>query len=245
LNSNKHGTRCAGTVAAKANNSNCAVGVAFDAKIGGVRILDGNILDVLEAKALSFNRDHIDIYSASWGPDDNGKTVDGPGPLAKLALADGVKKGRQGKGSLYVWASGNGGKYLDNCNCDGYTTSIYTLSVSSVSEKGKIPWYSEPCSSSLATTYSSGSSKRLNERKVVTTDLHGKCTSQHTGTSASSPMAAGIVALALEANPDLSWRDMQHITVRGAIPEGHLQVCTNAINFLTRLSGFQQLDLIA
>lgn len=52
------------------------------------------------------------------------------------------------------------------------------------------------------------------ERKVVTTDLHGKCTDQHTGTSASSPMAAGIVALALEANPDLTWRDVQHITVR-------------------------------
>ena len=65
--------------------------------IGGVRILDGNILDVLEARAISFNRDHIDIYSASWGPDDDGRTVDGPGPLAKKALEDGAKKGRQGK----------------------------------------------------------------------------------------------------------------------------------------------------
>ena len=89
--------RCAGTVAAKANNSDCAVGIAHDAKIGGVRILDGNILDVLEARAISFNRDHIDIYSASWGPDDDGRTVDGPGPLAKKALEDGAKKGRQGK----------------------------------------------------------------------------------------------------------------------------------------------------
>ena len=58
--------------------------------IGGVRILDGNILDVLEARAISFNRDHIDIYSASWGPDDDGRTVDGPGPLAKKALEDGA-----------------------------------------------------------------------------------------------------------------------------------------------------------
>ena len=89
--------RCAGTVAAVANNSDCAVGIAYDAKIGGVRILDGNLLDVLEARAISFNRDHIDIYSASWGPDDDGMTVDGPGPLAKTALEDGAKKGRQGK----------------------------------------------------------------------------------------------------------------------------------------------------
>ena len=74
--------------------------------IGGVRILDGNILDVLEARAISFNRDHIDIYSASWGPDDDGRTVDGPGPLAKKALEDGAKKGRQGK-IFYVYIHSN------------------------------------------------------------------------------------------------------------------------------------------
>lgn len=188
----------------------------------GVRILDGHILDISEARALSFNRKYIDIYSASWGPDDNGKTVDGPGNLAGKALQDGVERGRQGKGSIFVWASGNGGKFLDSCNCDGYTTSIYTLSVSSASENGLIPWYSEQCSSSLATTYSSGS-KRFKERKIVTTDLHGKCTDQHTGTSASSPMAAAIVALTLEANPELDWRDVQHITVRAARPDGNLK----------------------
>lgn len=33
----------------------------------------------------------------------------------------------------------------------------------------------------------------------VTTDLKSKCTDSHTGTSASAPLAAGIIALALEA----------------------------------------------
>ena len=51
---------------------------------------------------------------------------------------------------------------------------------------------------------------------MITTDLHGRCTSSHTGTSASSPMAAGIIALVLEAKPSLSWRDVQHIIVRTA-----------------------------
>ena len=45
-----------------------------------------------------------------------------------------------------------------------------------------------------------------------------KCTSKHTGTSASAPMAAAIIALALEANPDLTWRDVQHIMVRTSNP---------------------------
>ena len=34
---NKHGTRCAGEVAAEAYNGVCGVGVAFNASIGGVR----------------------------------------------------------------------------------------------------------------------------------------------------------------------------------------------------------------
>lgn len=54
--------------------------------------------------------------------------------------------------------------------------------------------------------------------QIVTTDLRNKCTNGHTGTSASAPLAAGICALALEANKDLTWRDMQHIVVRTAKP---------------------------
>lgn len=215
LDSNRHGTRCAGEVAATANNSLCAVGVAFGAGVGGVRMLDGDVTDAVEARSLSLNPQHIDIYSASWGPDDDGKTVDGPGELATRAFIEGITKGRNGRGSIFVWASGNGGRDHDNCNCDGYTNSIWTLSISSATENGQVPWYSEACSSTLATTYSSGSS---GEKQVVTTDLHHLCTTSHTGTSASAPLAAGICALALEANRDLTWRDMQHIVVRTAKP---------------------------
>lgn len=196
IDSNRHGTRCAGEVAASANNSNCAVGVAYHAKVGGVRMLDGDVTDAVEARSLSLNPQHIHIYSASWGPDDDGKTVDGPGELATKAFMSGVAKGRHGLGSIFIWASGNGGREHDNCNCDGYTNSIWTLSISSATENGLVPWYSEACSSTLATTYSSGS---FGERQIVTTDLHHGCTSTHTGTSASAPLAAGIAALALEA----------------------------------------------
>jgi furin len=228
--SNRHGTRCAGEVSASANNSMCAVGVAYNSRIGGVRMLDGDVTDAVEARSISLNNQHIHIYSASWGPDDDGKTVDGPGRLAKQAFIKGIESGRNGKGSIFVWASGNGGKYHDNCNCDGYTNSIWTLSVSSATENGLIPWYSESCSSTMATTYSSGSS---GERKVVTTDLHDKCTSTHTGTSASAPMAAGVIALVLEANPSLTWRDVQHITVRNC-RKANLRATDWAVNAMGR-----------
>lgn len=196
IDSNRHGTRCAGEVAANANNSVCGVGIAFNARVGGIRMLDGDVTDAVEARSLSFNIDHIDIYSASWGPDDDGRTVDGPGEMAAKAFKNGIENGRKGKGSIFVWASGNGGREKDNCNCDGYTNSIYTLSISSATEKGAVPWYSEACPSTLAATYSSGS---FGEKQIITTDLHHGCTATHTGTSASAPLAAGICALALEA----------------------------------------------
>ena len=58
----------------------------------GVRMLDGDVTDSVEAQSLSLNIQHIDVYSASWGPDDDGRTVDGPGPLAKKAFRDGIEQ---------------------------------------------------------------------------------------------------------------------------------------------------------
>ncbi|XP_071449576.1 furin-like protease 2 isoform X2 [Hetaerina americana] len=214
---NKHGTRCAGEVAGVAYNDYCGIGVAYNASIGGVRMLDGTVNDAVEARALGLNPEHIDIYSASWGPEDDGKTVDGPGPLARRAFIYGVTSGRKGKGSIFVWASGNGGRHTDSCNCDGYTNSIFTLSISSATQGGYKPWYLEECSSTLATTYSSGTPGH--DKSVATVDMDAKlrpdriCTVEHTGTSASAPLAAGICALALEANPELTWRDMQYLVV--------------------------------
>ena len=75
------------------------------------------------------------------------------------------RQGRGGKGAIYVWAAGNGGKRADNCNCDGYVSSVYTLSVGSVTQRGAFPWYGEECASNLAVTYSSGS---YADRKIVT-----------------------------------------------------------------------------
>ena len=208
-----HGTRCAGQVAASANNSKCGVGAAFQASIGGIRMLDGMITDEIECNSLGFKRNYIDIYSMSWGPDDDGRTLDGPYSCTKAALKDGALRGRHGKGSIFVWASGNGGSANDDCNLDGYVASIYTIAISAVSSRRRPPSYSESCACTLASAYSSGYAKR---DRIFTTDSHNTCTNEHTGTSAASPLAAGIFALVLQANPELTWRDMQHLIVQTA-----------------------------
>ncbi|KAJ7311115.1 hypothetical protein JRQ81_006716 [Phrynocephalus forsythii] len=173
-NENKHGTRCAGEVAASANNSNCIVGIAYNARIGGIRMLDGDVTDVVEAKAIGTKPDYIHIYSASWGPDDDGRTVDGPGTLTKQVFEQGIKK--------------------------------------------------------------------------VTTDLRKRCTDGHTGTSVSAPIVAGIIALALEANPLLTWRDVQHLLVKTSRPV-HLLApdwkTNGAGRRVSHLYGFGLVDALA
>lgn len=179
----------------EANNSVCGVGIAFHARVGGIRLLDGHVTDSKEAMALSHNLTCVQIYSNSWGPSDDGQTSERPGTLATQAMLTGVLKGRGGLGALYVFASGNGGANDDNCNCDGYVSSMYSISISSATQSGNAPYYAERCASTLATAYSSGSP---GEPKVVSTDLHDMCTDQHGGTSAAAPIAAGIFALLLE-----------------------------------------------
>ena len=53
-------------------------------------MLDGRVTDRLEAQALSHGLDVVDIFSASWGPNDDGKTVEGPGKLASQAFERGI-----------------------------------------------------------------------------------------------------------------------------------------------------------
>lgn len=173
-------------------------------------MLDGSVTDVVEGHSLAFRQGHIDIYSSSWGPDDDGRTLDGPGPLAQRAFKLGVETGRGGRGSIFVWAGGNGGRAADSCSCDGYVVSPYTVAVGAVAEDGSKPWYAEECPALLAVTPSSGSQ---GQRQISTCDLRNTCTSSHTGTSAAAPLAAGVIALALQANRNLTWRDVQHIIV--------------------------------
>ncbi|KAK6583404.1 hypothetical protein PZA11_004480 [Diplocarpon coronariae] len=213
LSDDRHGTRCAGEVSAVKNNV-CGVGVAWDSKIAGIRILSKLITDADEAIAMNYAYQKNQIYSCSWGPPDDGKSMDAPGILIKRAMVNAVQKGRGGLGSIYVFASGNGAANEDNCNFDGYTNSIYSISVGAIDRKGLHPYYSEKCSAQLVVTYSSGSGDAIHTTDVGT----NQCYSGHGGTSAAAPLAAGIFALVLQLRPDLTWRDLQWLVMMTALP---------------------------
>ncbi|KAG0321002.1 pheromone processing endoprotease [Linnemannia gamsii] len=151
----QHGTRCAGEIAA-AKNDLCGLGVAYGAKVAGLRILSGQITDVDEAAALNYRFQDNHIYSCSWGPPDDGQSMDAPKGVVLDAMKNGIKNGRSGLGSIYVFATGNGGSQDDDCNFDGYTNSLYTVSIGAIDRAGRHPYYSEACSAQLAVTYSNG-----------------------------------------------------------------------------------------
>ncbi|KAH8926439.1 hypothetical protein BT69DRAFT_1239069, partial [Atractiella rhizophila] len=213
LSDDQHGTRCAGEVSA-GKNSVCGLGVAYESGIAGIRILSGGISDADEASSLNYGYQQNSIYSCSWGPPDSGQDMEGPSDLIKKAFLNGVTKGRGGLGSVFVFASGNGGAVDDQCNFDGYTNSIWSVTVGAIDRKDAHPFYSEPCAALMTVTYSSGGGDN-----IWTTDVgKDKCTGHHGGTSAAAPIGAGIFALVLQARSDLTWRDLQHLVVRTSVP---------------------------
>ncbi|KAI5450758.1 pheromone processing endoprotease [Naganishia albida] len=212
LSDDQHGTRCAGEIAAVPNDV-CGVGVAYRAQVAGLRILSAPISDADEAAALNYEYQKNEIYSCSWGPPDDGKSMEAPENLILKAMVNGVQKGRGGKGSVFVFAAGNGGGLDDQCNFDGYTNSIFSLTIGAVDRKGLHPYYSEMCAAMLVVAPSSGSGDHIH-----TTDVgKDKCSDLHGGTSAAAPLVVGVVALALQVRPDLTWRDVQHLMVRTAV----------------------------
>jgi subtilisin-like proprotein convertase family protein len=216
-----HGTAAAGVAAACGFNGHCGRGVAYEARVAGIRAIAGPISDAVESEALTRNGvAGVDIFSCSWGPQDDGENFGMAGYLVRNALARyvGAKHGRLGKGSIYVWAAGNGRHSGDSCAYDGYANSPYVIPVGAIDHTGVQTWYSEGCAALMGVTPSSGAN-----RGITTVDLTGSsgytptdCTDSFGGTSAAAPMAAGIIALILQERPELTWRDVKHILARGA-----------------------------
>jgi subtilisin-like proprotein convertase family protein len=250
LSRDDHGTRVAGVIAARGNNGIGVSGAAPQAKFAALRLTDRDTVDQEEAAALAYHRDKIAIYSNSWGPEDEGTRLEGPGPLTIAAIRDSVLNGRGGKGSVYVWAAGNGLEQNDNTNYDGYANSRYVIAATALDAFGNQAYYAEPGSPILVATYGAG-----DDPGITTTDLTGSFgadpgnyDSNFGGTSASAPLVSGVVALMLGANPNLTWRDVKQIllnTARKNDPIDEDWVRNGAGHWVNHKYGFGSVDAAA
>ena len=204
-----HGTACAGVAAGYGHNGVGITGAAPNANISGQRLLGAGTASN-EAAALTRTLEAVDIYSNSWGPADDGTLQPAP-PEVLAALEDGVTNGRNGKGVIYTWAGGNGRYSNDNSNYDGYANSRFVISVAAITNQGTYSWYSEPGANILVSSPSDGGTDG-----ITTTTTNNRYRHDFGGTSSATPLVSGIVALMLEANSNLSWRDVQHILVNSS-----------------------------
>jgi subtilisin-like proprotein convertase family protein len=207
-----HATAVAGVAAAVANNNLGGVGAAWGAKLA--RIVYGS--SAQNAVALAHRNDLNDIKNCSWGPPDN-NTLWTNTPAERAAIREATITGRGGLGTVLVWASGNGG-LTDRMDYDPFASSRYVLPIGGIGDKDQRSTFNEQGSAAFMVAQSD-----KNGRTIYTTDLMGSPgyspgNYYHAfgGSSSSAPLAAGVVACMLQANPDLNWRDVQHVLINTA-----------------------------
>jgi subtilisin family serine protease len=160
----------------------------------------------------------------------------------KEAIAHAVSSGRHGLGSVIVKSAGNSRGDVDrngvsdnyDVNADPWAKDTHMVVVAGVNQDGTVSNYSSYGAPILVSAFGTRGT-------VVTTDRVGDAgynTSDDSnpgedlsrdsnpsnpdftfgfgGTSAATPMVSGVVALMLDANPNLGWRDVQDILAYSA-----------------------------
>lgn len=226
----QHGTAVAGLIGARDNNGVGGRGVAPRSSLVSYNFLqDSSSANELDAMVRGLDTNLVS--SNSWGDAD-----DGTGQLTfaealwLMGVRRGVAEGRGGRGLVYVFPSGNGAnlRHRDDSNFDGQANSRFVIAVGGVSDDGRRAAYSEAGANVLV---SAPSGSRGNHT-LFTTDITGapgyssgrtpgepsnpNYTSTFDGTSAAVPLVSGTVALVLEANPALTWRDVRRVLALSA-----------------------------
>ncbi len=223
-----HGTAVAGLIAAPANGVG-VVGVAHGARITGVNFLSDTQYrsEAIAIASLAWAA-HFDVMSNSWGsmPDFSADTsLDMPGAFdaqAAAVFATAAATGRGGLGTVIVQAAGNDGL---NAQGEGISVSRHTVSVAATDDAGHVTYYSNfganiliaaPAAEVTADLVGNAGYNRTGDSDPLPTAY----TSQFGGTSAATPVVSGVVALMLQANPGLGWRDVQDILASSAALTG-------------------------
>jgi subtilisin family serine protease len=131
----------------------------------------------------------------------------------QLALSKGVTEGRNGKGIVYVFAAGDEFDLGADVNFAGWQSSRYAIVVGAIDKGGKHSSYSTSGASLFISAPGGDSEYYFNNAVAL---AGGTCTDGGAGTSFAAPVVSGVVALVLEVNPDLTWRDVQGVLANSA-----------------------------
>lgn len=224
-----HGTSCAGLIGAEDDNGVGGTGVAPGVSLTGVNYLGDIQYESQEVNdAAMLWAANFDIMSNSWGwgssfsRDQNLTNTTGLAYHEVQLWGEVVETGRDGLGTVIVKAAGN---ETNNANGDGWNASRYSITVAATDENGDATYYTNygacilvAAPAASVTTDRSGDEgyNGLGDGDPIDPDY----TSEFGGTSAATPVVAGVVALMLEANPLLGWRDVQNILALSASHTG-------------------------
>ncbi len=204
-NNGSHGQSCTGIIAASHNDRDIA-GIAPNVKILPINIFTSGATasDLAAAYYYAINNG-ASIISNSWGY--NSSDVDFP--VLTDAINNASTAGRNGKGSLVVFAAGN-----DNRETVGYPSNLESvISVGAVNHQGKRSYYSNYGPKLDVVAPSGGDREKT--AQVRTLDRfgdfgydEGPTTNNFSGTSAACPVVSGVLALALSEHPELTARQL-------------------------------------
>lgn len=206
-----HGTMVAGVIAAEGGNGVGSVGVASGATLVGLAI-DYDSPEVIDqaVNALRAAVD-VDVVNNSWSFsrsfDDNFNKASNAEMADSLRLL--AEDGRDGLGTSIVFSAGNAGA-TGSSNYHNFQNSPYSIAVGAVDPDGNPSSFTSLGANVLISAPG---------REVLTTALKDRYEDPD-GTSFSAPVVSGVVALMLEANPNLGYRDIQQILSLSARRDG-------------------------